>query len=98
MNHLSPRWPAVWLVLALLAVAGPGFGQYREYYISGKVLDTQKAPLEGVEVILVQADTDLSFTAKTKKDGTFKFAGLPHGVYNAVFRKAGYAEKKDSWN
>src|SRR5512137_1943729 len=98
MDKRSPRWPAVLLALSILAAAAPCFGQYREYYISGKVLDTQKAPLEGVEVVLVQADTDLSFTAKTKKDGTFKFAGLPHGRYSAVFKKAGFAEKKDDWN
>jgi len=98
MTNRSRRWPALFIALSVLVVAGPGFGQYREYYISGKVLDTQKAPLEGVEVILVQADTNLSFTAKTKKDGTFKFAGLPHGRYSALFKKAGYAEKKDDWN
>jgi len=98
MNNRPRRWPIVFVALSALLVAVPGFGQYREYYVFGQVLDTQKAPLEGVEVVIVQADTNLSFTAKTKKDGTFKFAGLPHGRYSVVFKKAGLAEKKDVWN
>jgi tetratricopeptide (TPR) repeat protein len=75
----------------------PGFGQYREYYVYGKVVDIQKMPLEGVEITLWEVNTNLSFTVKTKKDGGFKFAGLPHGSYRVVFKKEGFAVKKDEW-
>ncbi|MCK7483877.1 MAG: hypothetical protein M0C28_47975 [Candidatus Moduliflexus flocculans] len=34
---------------------------------------------------------------KTKKDGTFKYVGLPHGIYQVAFRKEGFAEKTDEW-
>jgi tetratricopeptide (TPR) repeat protein len=34
---------------------------------------------------------------RTKKNGEFKFAGLPRGDYKVVFRKAGYAIKEDHW-
>ncbi len=98
MKTRPRRWPVVLIALSVLIAARPGFGQYREYYVSGTVLDAQKAPMEGVEVTIVQVDTNLSFTAKTKKDGAFKFAGLPHGRYSVVFKKAGFAEKKDEWN
>jgi Flp pilus assembly protein TadD len=53
--------------------------------------------LEGVAVTITEISTNLSFTQKTKKDGVFKFAGLPHGIYTVVFRKEGFAEKKDEW-
>jgi tetratricopeptide (TPR) repeat protein len=98
MNDQIRRWRRVIALLPILLVAGQGFGQYREYYVFGKVLDTQKAPLEGVQITLVDVATNLSFTEQTKKDGAFKFAGLAHGRYRVVFKKAGFAEKKDEWN
>jgi tetratricopeptide (TPR) repeat protein len=98
MKDQTCRWLAALTVLAVLVAAGPGFAQYREYYVFGKVLDTQKAPLEGVEVTIFEVATSLSFTEKTKKDGAFKFAGLPHGLYRVVFKKPGFAERKDEWD
>jgi Tfp pilus assembly protein PilF len=80
------------LVLGLAAAA-----QYREYIISGKVVDSQKNPVAGVSILIRDHATSRSFSFKTKKDGTFKFVGLPHGVYQAVFRKEGFAEKTDEW-
>jgi len=71
--------------------------QYREYHISGKVIDSQKNPVGGVQITLRDVVTSRSFTLKTKADGSFKFVGLPHGVYQAVFTKAGFAEKFDEW-
>ncbi len=78
-------------------LAGPVLGQYREYYISGKVVDTQKTPLEGVEITLRDAISSRSYSMKTKKDGEFKFVGLPRGDYKVVFKKDGYAVKEDEW-
>ena len=34
---------------------------------------------------------------KTAKDGSFKFAGLPHGVYEATLSKEGYPTTKVEW-
>ena len=90
------QWGAAAL-FAVLFLAVPAFGQYREYYIIGKVVDTQKSPLEGVEVSLRDVESSRGFTMKTKKDGAFKFAGLPRGDYKVVFKKAGYAVKEDQW-
>ena len=78
-------------------LAGPVLGQYREYYIVGKVVDTQKNPLEGVEITLRDAISSRSYSMKTKKGGEFKFAGLPRGDYKVVFKKDGYAVKEDEW-
>jgi tetratricopeptide (TPR) repeat protein len=82
--------------LALLS-ALPGLSQYREYNISGTVVDSQKSPLAGVQISLRDYATSRSYTLKTKTDGSYKFIGLPHGVYQVVFKKEGFAEKIDEW-
>ncbi len=97
MRHRAHRLIGLSVLFACLALTLTGFGQYREYYIHGKVLDTQKAPLEGVEIALRDVATSRSFSMKTKKDGEFKFVGLPHGTYKVVFKKEGFAVKEDEW-
>ena len=93
-RHAYAKISAVLLTLALAATLS---GQYREYYIVGKVVDPQKNPIEGVDVTLRDVDSSRSFTLRTKKNGEFKFAGLPRGDYRVVFMKAGYAVKEDEW-
>jgi tetratricopeptide (TPR) repeat protein len=95
-NHALGRCGLAAL-LAAVFLAGPVSAQYREYYIVGKVVDTQKNPIEGVEVSLRDVDSSRSFTMKTKKNGEFKFVGLPRGDYKVVLEKAGYAVKEDEW-
>jgi len=90
-------WLGVFVVFFGIIAVFPGFGQYREYYAYGKVVDTQKMPLEGVEITLREVNSNRSYTLKTKKDGEFKFAGLPHGSYKVVFKKEGFAVKEDEW-
>ena len=94
MKHSYCRHAAVAL-LALLAV--PALAQHREYYVRGKVLDPQKAPLAGVEIELKDAATSRSYNLKTDAKGAFKLAGLPHGVYAVTFSYQGYATKTDEW-
>ena len=85
-------WASLILVLSL-----PAFAQYREYLISGKVVDTQNKPVPDVEIRLRDMGTSRSYMLNTKKDGTFRFVGLPHGIYTVVFSKAGFAEKTEEW-
>jgi tetratricopeptide (TPR) repeat protein len=85
------------ILLASLALALPGLGQYREYNVSGKVVDTQKKPVEGVEILLRDEATSRSYNIKTKTDGSFRIAGLPHGIYKVTFKKDGFATKEDEW-
>jgi len=80
-----------------LALSTPALAQYREYYVRGKVVDTQKQPLSGVEIQLRDTETSRMYNMKTGKDGTFKFAGLPHGIYEASFIKEGYPATKVEW-
>ena len=86
------------LVLTVLVTPITGLGQYREYYVTGRIVDTQQKLLEGVEVSLRDARTGRVYSLTTKKDGAFKFAGLPHAVYKVWFEKKGYASKEVEWN
>ncbi|MCX6575209.1 MAG: carboxypeptidase-like regulatory domain-containing protein [Candidatus Aminicenantes bacterium] len=97
MRNRAPRLICASVLLMGFVLILPGFGQYREYYIYGKVVDPQQRPLEGVEIFLRDIETSRSYALKTKKDGEFKFAGLPHGVYKVAFKKKGYAAKEDEW-
>jgi tetratricopeptide (TPR) repeat protein len=97
MRCRTYRWLGAFVVFFGIIVVFPGFSQYREYYAYGRVVDTQKMPLEGVEITLREVNSNRSYTLRTKKDGEFKFAGLPHGSYKVVFKKEGFAVKEDVW-
>ena len=84
-------------LVAVLVLAVPGLAQYREYYITGNVIDTQKNPVAGAEISLRDVKTSRGYNIKTDKKGEFKFAGLPHGVYAVEIRKEGFALKQDEW-
>jgi tetratricopeptide (TPR) repeat protein len=81
-----------------LVFAAPGFGQYREYYVYGKVVDTDNQPLAGVEVRLQDTNTSRSYKVSTNKKGDFKLIGLPHGIYQATISKEGYKTVTAEWN
>ncbi len=84
-------------VIAALILSAPALAQYREYYIRGRVVDPQKQPIADVEIRLLDVDTSRSYHMKTGKDGAFKFAGLPHGVYEATFTREGFSPLKLEW-
>ncbi len=95
MRH--PLRQALLILIVLSALAGPAYGQYREYYFFGLVLDIYKNPLPSVDITLRDVTTSRSYSVKTNARGEFKFAGLPHGVYTVVFKKEGFAKKEDEW-
>jgi len=97
MRYRTHQLFGTFILLIGLILVLSGLCQYREYYLYGKVLDTQKNPIAGVEVNLRDLGTNLSFDIKTNKNGEFKFAGLSHGIYQVTFSKAGYATKQDEW-
>jgi len=84
-------------VIGALVLSTPALAQYRDYYVRGRIVDTQKQPLAGVDIQLRDKETSRIFNMTTAKDGTFKFAGLPHGVYEATLTKAGYPVTKVEW-
>ena len=83
--------------LGALLLATPVFAQYREYYVRGRVVDTQKKPIPGVEIHLLDVETSRTYDMRTDKDGVFKLVGLPHGKYEVTFSKEGYVPAQDEW-
>lgn len=85
------------VLLASLALAASGRAQSRDYYVRGRVLDAQKKPIPDVEVSLLDPSTSRRFNMKTDQKGEFKFAGLPHAVYEVTFAREGFVSGKDKW-
>lgn len=85
------------VVLLTVLLVTPAYAQYREYYIFGKVVDTAKQPLAKVKIQLQDIKTSRKYGTKTKKDGSFKLAGLPHGIYQVTMTKEGYETRTDEW-
>jgi tetratricopeptide (TPR) repeat protein len=83
--------------LGAALLAAPAAAQYREYYIQGRVLDPQKAPVAGAEVRLVDASTSRTYRTKTDAKGVYKLAGLPHAVYKVTITREGYTSFQDEW-
>ncbi|MGB7297551.1 MAG: tetratricopeptide repeat protein [Candidatus Aminicenantales bacterium] len=97
MRHAIHRYVLVLIVVFVLAQLHSLYGQYREYYFYGKVIDPQKEPLAEVEILLRDVETSRSYSVQTNKKGEFRLAGLPHGIYQVTFKKEGYAPKEDEW-
>jgi len=98
MRHETLRYVGMATTLCALLLATPGMAQYREYYLRGRVLDTQKEPIPGVEIRLHDGSTSRSYQMKTDKKGVYKLAGLPHGVYEVTVAKEGYSPMEDEWD
>jgi len=84
-------------IILLFCLNLPLAAQYREYYLTGQIQDTRNQPLAGVEIALFETENSHTFSAKTGKDGKFKFAGLAHGIYQVTISKAGYETRTVEW-
>lgn len=73
-------------------------GQYREYHLYGQVVDTEKNPLPGVEIILKDPATARSYRVKTDKSGKYVLSGLPHARYEVTVKKEGYETRTFEWD
>lgn len=94
---MRKRWTKAFALTALVAIFMPaGRAQYREYLISGKVVDSEKQPLPGVEITLLDEATSRRYLTKTDKNGEFKLAGLPHGIYTITIKKEGHRSFQDT--
>ncbi len=58
--------------------------------IQGAVVDSSGAVLTGVEVTIVNPETNLTQSRATDSDGRFVFLQLPPGRYTARFRLSGF--------
>src|ERR1700738_2753385 len=60
--------------------------------ISGRVTDPSGAVVEGAEVTARQTDTNTTSTAKTDREGRFRFPYLKVGKYEIKVHQPGFAE------
>ena len=64
--------------------------------IRGKVLEktsTERIPLEGVTVKIVNAGSGKEYIVTTDKEGKYEKKGLPAGRYIVSFAKKGYSDR-----
>ena len=80
----------LFLALAVLCGAGPGFGQSNGD-VSAKILDGQGSPIAGIQVTLLKAGGQGQQKA-SDAEGRVDFGGLAGGVYIATATPEGYAE------
>jgi len=92
-----------WLVAAV-AVAGLALGarplvaQGREYYVGGTVVDGSGKPLGGVTIEIRDRESRRAYKITSDTQGVYKLVGLPHGIYDATFSKAGYQPRTTEWD
>jgi Flp pilus assembly protein TadD len=89
------------MMLYLIIVLTGGLsldGQFREYLIEGRVIDSEKKPIQSVVIELQEKETSRSFTLGSDGKGRYKFVGLPHGVYSVRFSKDGFREIRTEWD
>ena len=97
MRHETARRAGALAALGALLLAVPAFAQYREYYVHGRVLDTQKKPLADVQIEVVDPETSRTYHMKTDAKGEYKYAGLPHALYKVTYSHPGYVSVSDEW-
>ncbi|HVV07042.1 MAG TPA: carboxypeptidase-like regulatory domain-containing protein, partial [Puia sp.] len=77
----------IFLLLKMLAFAGPGTGQ-----VTGRVTDEQLKGIEGASVTLVRAkDSSLYKILVTDRQGVFDLGNVPVGDYRISVSAIGYA-------
>jgi tetratricopeptide (TPR) repeat protein len=97
MRHETARRAATLAALGALLLAVPAHAQYREYYVRGRVLDTQKKPLADAQIDVVDPETSRAYHMQTDEKGEYKYAGLPHALYKVTYSHPGYVSVSDEW-
>lgn len=80
-----------------MIVIKPANAAYREYLVFGTIVDNSNNPIPKVLITLKDKGSSRVFTMKTDKKGKFKYAGLPHAIYEVIMEKKGYQTKTDEW-
>jgi hypothetical protein len=58
--------------------------------LTGRMTTTAGAPLQGVEVVAINVETDARFSGKTNDEGFYRLTNIPPGTYRLLFRRAGF--------
>jgi tetratricopeptide (TPR) repeat protein len=97
MRHETAKRTGALVALGALLLAVPALAQYREYYVHGRVLDTEKKPLADAQIEVVDPETSRTYHMKTDEKGEYKYAGLPHALYKVTYSHPGYVSVSGEW-
>lgn len=80
------RFAALWALAATTLI----FAQVDTGTITGRVMDPTGAAIPGVQVSLVQTETNFRFAAVTNSEGIYRVQSLQPGTYRVTFEAAGF--------
>jgi len=78
------------LVCLSLSLLGPAFAQTSNAEISGLVIDPSGASVPGVQVKVVNTDTNVTVAAETNTSGVYVVSQLVPGAYRVTTTKTGF--------
>ncbi len=94
MEHLSKLTAIIVFAVVLVGLgATPGWAQGTAE-LSGRVMDPSGAVLPGVSVTITNEATAATRSTVTNETGTYRFSGLPPGVYTMEVVLAGFATSR----
>jgi hypothetical protein len=89
--RLADGWKVrLFLVVAVLLLAPPGFGQGDRGTITGLVTDSSHAAIPDVEIVATHVATNVQTTTRSGPTGAYNLLRLPVGTYTLVARKEGF--------
>ena len=80
-----------WLGLVLITLLTAGAAAAQGLTVAGRVVDPQGALVAGAEVLIVSGP--VTRATRSSADGSFKFDGLPPGMYELLVVASGFAQR-----
>jgi hypothetical protein len=81
---------AVYPFLLIVCLVLSCFSQTETATVSGRITDEQGAVVQGAELVITNADTNLSSRQQTNNQGMYVFSGLKPGRYRINVTKGGF--------
>src|SRR2546430_14187123 len=85
-----PTVPRRTTILLGITLAASAFAQVDTGTITGRVSDSTGATVAGVQVKVVQVETNFQFAAITNAEGIFRVQSLQPGTYQVTFEASGF--------
>lgn len=79
------------LVCVLLSLAGHALAQSTGGAVTGSVVDSTGAVIEGANVAITNKATNLKLTARTSSAGSYNYPNVPVGDYTLTVENSGFA-------